>query len=102
MMNSLNTAPVYGDLTHIGCSKVFVRFKESKMQDINHHVGDSLESKLILVNFNPLDSTYTLTYVNDYNMVLRRIAYSRECVAELFMQESICRVLPPKPPLKVV
>ncbi len=101
----LNTAPVYGDPSHLGCTKLFVRFKETKLQDQVHWVSDSLGAALILVNYLPMESVYTVTYVNPDNVILKRIAYAREAVVEVMMEESVCRIVPaikPPSPLKAV
>lgn len=101
-MSTLNTGPVYGDMSHLGAAEVLVRFKENKLQDQCHRRDDTLGAKLILVNYSHPDGSWVLTYVNNDNMVMKRIAYSRESVLEITWVESVCRVIPLIPPLKVV
>ena len=100
----LDTRPVYGDKTQLGCTKISFRFKDVKMQDQRHDLGECIGAKLMLYNYNPVESVYILTYINDYGMVLKRISYTRENVVEVCIEESICIVtaIPSKPPLRVV
>jgi hypothetical protein len=100
----LETRPVYGDKMQLGCTKVTFRFKDVKMQDQRHDLGECIGAKLMLYNYLPVESAYTLTYINDHGMVLKRIAYTRENVVEVCLEESICIVkdIPAKTPLKVV
>lgn len=100
----LDTKPVYGDASQLACSSVFVRFKETKIPGMLHNLGDSIGAHLILFNFSPMDSCYTLTYINERGMVLKRIAYSRESVLEVTLDRSVCRVtsIPPKTTLTPV
>lgn len=100
----LDTKPVYGDVTHLGCSRIAIRFKEAKMNTIIHHLGDATGAQLMLYNYNPMDSVYTVTYINGYGMVLKRVSYARESVVEVDIDQSVCRVtvIPSKTPLKVV
>jgi hypothetical protein len=99
----LHTQPVFGDPTQLGASKVTVRFKEARFPTILHHAGEMAECQLILVDFNPRDSMYTLTYINAKAMILKRISYAREAVVEVTWDESVCHLAPPpKPPLSVV
>lgn len=100
----IHTAPVYGDAAQLGTTSVFVRFKETKLSSMYHRVSDTPGARLMLVDYRAPDSTYTITYVNDENMVLKRISYMRESVMEFTAEESVCRIVPnaPKPPLKVV
>lgn len=100
----LETSPVHGSADQLAATRVFVRFKESKLTPTYHDLGDSLGSVLILVGYNQHDSMYCLTYINAANTILKRIAYSRESILELSLMESVCRIIPTpsKPPLKVV
>lgn len=100
----LDTKPVYGDNTHLGCSRISFRFKEAKIPQQNHHLGDAIGAQLMLFNYSPIESAYTVVYINEYGMVLKRVSYSREGVLEVDISQSVCRVvaIPTKPPLKVV
>lgn len=97
----ITTKPVYGEASHLGCSRVHVKFKEARCQGVTHHLGDVIGSQLILVNYNQPDSTYQITYINSVGLVLKRVAYTRETVQEVDMQESVCRIVF-QSPLKVL
>lgn len=98
-MSRLSTAPVYGDPTQLGCKEVFVRFKENKLASIYHRVDETLGAELLLVNINPQDGFYSITYINGDGMVMKRISYSRESILEATITDSICRIS--KPPATV-
>lgn len=102
-MSTIYTAPVYGDPTQLAATSIFVRFKETKLPSIVHRVSDTMGAQIMLVNYSITDSMYTITYVNPENIVLKRIAYSRESLIEVTLEESVCRLAPPpKPNLSVV
>lgn len=101
----INTAPVYGDITQLAATSIMVRFKEPKLQDQWHRVSDTMGSSLMLVNCNPADGMYTITYVNGDGIVLKRISYAREAIIEATLMESVCRIVPSSKtpsPLKAV
>lgn len=88
----MTTVPVYGELSHLACTGVNLRFKELRLQNMEHRISDVTGCYVILVAFNNFESAYTLTYVNSANAVLKRLSYAREAVIEVDMWESVCRL----------
>ena len=87
----LKTKPII-DTSGVGCSKLFIRFKTLKTQNIYHHLGDSLGAALMAVSYVQLTNMVEIRYINQAGMVLKSISYAREDVLELTMEESVCEV----------